>query len=61
MQIKFRIVKWSKTFQLDVDGETHFECKHGELRELFYEMEKISRLRFKGELQHSPKHRKVKP
>lgn len=55
MNITFKIIHWeasSKTYWLEVDGKKHFECKEGELRKLFYEMEKLARLRFKGELKH---------
>ena len=52
MNIEFKIVKWTKEYELLTDGKTHYTCKHGELRKVFYEMEKIARLRFKGELKH---------
>jgi len=52
MNIEFKIIQWSEDYQLEVDGKTHFKCKIGELRKVFNEMEKIARLRFKGELKH---------
>lgn len=55
MNISFKIILWETSkphYVLEVDGQKHFECKKGELRKLFNEMEKIARLRYKGELKH---------
>ena len=57
MNIEFKIIKWNTTYELLVDNKQHLEVKHGNLRDIFYEMEKFGRLRFKGELNH---HKKMK-
>ncbi len=57
-KINFSITKYEvgkPSYNLNIDGETQLEnVPVGELRRIFYEMEKFARLRFRGEMQHTP-------
>jgi len=59
MRMDFSIIKWETSkphYQLEIDGKSQLNnIPVGELRKIFYEMEKFARLRFKGELQHGKK------
>ena len=56
MRMDFTIIRWDTnkpSYQLEIDGKSQLEnIPIGELRRIFYEMEKFARLRFKGEMKH---------
>ena len=59
MRMDFSIIKWETNnphYELSIDGKSQLnDIPIGELRHIFYEMEKFARLRFKGEMKHGKK------